>query len=153
MSLFTVGIDPGVTGAAVLLAPSRVVDMLDWSDGPTVSVTLRNWQDLYAPALWALERVHSMPKQGVKSTWTFASNYGWWKGALDALCAPWCHVSPQVWGKGLPKKKTPTDKPSGPVARRLYPDAELATPRGRIFTGRTDAVLIARWALREVQLK
>lgn len=150
--IYTVGIDPGKTGAAALLNETEVLAMADYSDGPTVAKTVRAWQDLYAPKLWVLERVHAMPKQGVKSVWAFAANYGWWVGVLDALCAPWTSVTPQTWMKGLPRKRSATDKPSWAAASRLYPGAEFSGPRGKKLDGRTDAVMIARWGLRQVQI-
>ena len=84
----TVGIDPGKTGAAALLLDGRQIDAVDWSDGPTVVKRFTDWTLFRDIDYAVLERVSSMPKQGVKSTFSFGQNYGWWQGMLDALKIP-----------------------------------------------------------------
>jgi crossover junction endodeoxyribonuclease RuvC len=149
--IYSIGIDPGKSGAMALLGNGAYREVRDWDGGPTMAQALSLWLDLYPVALVGLERVHSMPKQGVRSTFSFGENFGWWQGALDAFRAPWRAVTPQAWMKGLvPPKRGPTDKPGLLVAERLFPDAPLAGPRGGAKDGRADALLIGYWAFQEI---
>ena len=142
--VWTIGIDPGKTGAVGLLRDGGYVAAADWTSGPEVAGTLRLWLDLYPVGLVALEEVHSMPKQGVVSSFSFGASWGWWVGLLDALEAPWRLVRPQQWQPGfIGKKASPTDKPGLLVARRLWPEAPLKLAKHH---NRADALLIGRWA-------
>jgi hypothetical protein len=49
-----------------------------------------------------LEKVHSMPGQGVSSTFTFGENFGTLKGVLRALRIPTVLVNPKEWQKLIP---------------------------------------------------
>ena len=52
------------------------------------------------PQIYCLiEKVHSMPKQGVKSTFSFGENYGFWKGLLCGLDIYYKEITPQAWMK------------------------------------------------------
>ena len=52
------------------------------------------------PQIYCLiERVHSMPRQGVKSTFSFGENYGFWKGLLCGLEIYYKEITPQAWMK------------------------------------------------------
>jgi hypothetical protein len=152
MSLYTMGIDPGKTGAAVLLCDGAWCDVVDWTTGPEVARTVGLWLDLYAVALAALEDVNARPtfrggeriQMGGKSATTFLKVAGWWEGYLDAKEVPWRPVPVGTWTRGVvPKKSTPSDKPGLLVARRLYPMAPLHLAKHH---NRADAALIARWA-------
>lgn len=50
-----------------------------------------------------LEAVHSMPKQGVKSMFSFGENFGTWKGILHALGFRYELIRPQKWQKDVLK--------------------------------------------------
>ena len=71
-----IGIDPGQTGAAVLYNGHIIIDCVDYSDPVDMAETLREWQDLAMIHLAVLEKVASMPKQGVSSVFKFGSNFG-----------------------------------------------------------------------------
>jgi len=64
----------------------------------------------YPQVYCLIEKVHSMPKQGVKSVFSFGENYGFWKGLLCGLDVYYKEVTPQAWMKyfKIPKfeKKT-----------------------------------------------
>jgi len=146
------GIDPGATGAMALLTESSIVfdweiqdwEIRDWSDN--MISDLIDFKLKYNIEMAGLEQVGSMPGQGVASTFKFGINYGWWQGALEALGIPYVLVRPQEWQKGVvPKKKSPSDKPSLLVARRMFPTAELHLQKHH---GRADALLIADWVRR-----
>lgn len=54
-----------------------------------------------------MEAVHSMPRDGVKSAFTFGQNFGQWQGVLSALNIPVREIPPQKWMKligAMPKE-------------------------------------------------
>ena len=98
--------------------------------------------------LGAIERVHSMPGQGVASTFKFGTNYGIWRGVLSAFEIPFYTVGVHQWQKGV-IQKAQDKKPALAAASRLFPSAELYGPRGGGKDGRADALLIAHWCRRQ----
>lgn len=143
---YFIGIDPGQTGAVALLSDSCVVQFKDYDEPLAVLMEMLSWVQTYRVKIIALEEVHSMPKQGVASTFKFGGNFGWYKGALDMISLflgiPWCLVRPQEWQRGVCSGKG-ADADSLTVARRMYPDADLSLKKHH---GRADALLIAAWA-------
>lgn len=140
--MYYIGIDPGKTGAmAVLNDQGKLVDVKDFQEcfmPLKEAITAMGVESYIA----YLEEVHSMPKQGVASTFAFGENFGWWKGILQAFGISFKTVRPQDWQKGLvPKKNNLTDKPGLAVARQLYPDAPLNLKKHH---NRADAILLAR---------
>lgn len=135
-----IGIDPGKTGAmAVLDDKGNYINVLDFGQEGLMS-TLIN----YAPAVKFayLEKVHSMPGQGVVSTFSFGENFGWWQGVLGSLGIPYTTIRPQDWMKKYSlQKSSPSDKPGLSVARELFPGAPLSLKKHH---NRADALLIAR---------
>ena len=100
--LKVVGIDPGLDGALALIGDGflAVQDMPTAGTGRQRTVAaailgavLRDWQPSYA----AVERVHSMPKQGVSSSFKFGQSLGVIEGCLGALDIPVRYVSPAHW--------------------------------------------------------
>lgn len=72
-----------------------------------------------------IEKVHSMPKQGVKSSFTFGKGYGFLLGCLTALEIPFEHVSPAIW-QGFLKCRTGGDKNiSKQKAQELFPSMKI----------------------------
>lgn len=94
-----------------------------------------------------IEQVHSMPKQGVASAFTFGTGYGIWLGIIAALGLPSVRVEPRRWKKDVLADGPKTDQAVAAVAARLYPGTGplLETARGRLLLGRADALLIAHW--------
>ena len=142
-----IGIDPGKSGAIALITRDEQL-VMDWpGDAAGAAELLLTWRIGYHIELVALERVGSMPGQGVKSMFSFGENFGTWQGILAALGIPYVMPRPQEWQKGL---VSPADgEPKGrslAVARRLFPDAELDRKKDH---GRADALLLAWWARRQ----
>ena len=75
-----------------------------------------------------VEKVHSMPGQGVKSTFSFGKNLGWWESALEANRIPYQLVHPRKWQNHFnisaisrkDRKKLLREK-----AEELYPDIKM----------------------------
>ena len=135
-----IGIDPGKTGAvAILDDKGNYINVLDFGQEGLMSALIG-----YAPVVKFayLEKVHSMPGQGVVSTFSFGENFGWWQGVLGSLCIPYTTIRPQDWMKKYSlQKSSSSDKPGLEVARKLFPEAPL---RLKKHHNRADALLIAR---------
>lgn len=140
------GIDPGKTGAVAVIDNDANL----WSIYDAGNTSF--WHSDDTPALVALEKVHSMPKQGVASSFKFGEQFGWWRGWLEANGISYILVTPRRWQKavldGIPAKGKAKDA-VWEFARRRWPDAELIGPRGRRLYGRSDALCLAEYARRE----
>lgn len=87
-----------------------------------------------------VETVHSMPKQGVASSFKFGVAYGGAVALAERLNCVWHMVTPQVWKKAL---KLDSDKnKSSALARELWPYAPLFRKKDN---GRAEALLMAYW--------
>ena len=143
-----IGIDPGATGAIVLLEDGVPIE---WTEMPVMTVGKTTRVNASAVADFLrntfafhvfVEAVHSMPNQGVASSFNFGHNVGTIMGVLGALGIPHTLVMPQVWKKsaGL----IGTDKDAARVrAIQLWPKwTELyKKAKGQALA---DAALIAR---------
>jgi crossover junction endodeoxyribonuclease RuvC len=151
MSL-TIGIDPGISGALAILLPDGSPELLAdlpvirdrslaWIDGSELqSLILGALQGRTAVAM--VERVSSMPGQGIASAFQFGVGFGSILGVLQALHIRIEFVTPVVWKRsyGLSKDK----HASLHKARLMFPKAELHLAK---HDGRAEALLIAQWAL------
>ena len=135
-----IGVDPGKTGAvAILDDKGKYINVLDFGQEGLMSALID-----YAPVVKFayLEKVHSMPGQGVVSTFSFGENFGWWQGVLGSLGIPYTTIRPQDWMKKYSlQKSSASDKPGLEVARTLFPEAPLHLKKHH---NRADALLIAR---------
>ncbi len=151
-----IGIDPGQSGAiAVIDNLQNIILLEDWpGDEVAAAVIIRMLLSCVStgkvPSVFkaALEKVHSMPKQGVASSFKFGTNFGIWKGILASFRIPFHEPTPQAWQKGV-LKKAQDKKPALAAARRIWPNAELVGPKGGAKNGRCDALLIADWCRRQ----
>ncbi len=145
MSVY-LGIDPGVSGAAALISSGEVLELIDFTNPMDTYGELSVAVDLFGISKAGLEKVGPAPGQGGRSIFTFGENYGWWQGVLQGLEIPYQLVNPLQWQKGLvPKKKDKTDRPQLPVARRLFPKAELHLKKHH---DRASALMIAYYVQR-----
>jgi hypothetical protein len=112
--LCIIGIDPGLSGAVAFYfpeAPDRVIaEDIPVAAGMVDCATLAARIRQMAPGLAIVERVASMPKQGVSSTFKFGTAYGAILGILAALEIRTSLVTPQVWKKHF---KLNSDKEKG----------------------------------------
>lgn len=145
------GIDPGLGGALALLDSD--LDLLVCVDMPVIKGA-RNGRipehlladiirRLDPEQVW-IEEVHSMPKQGVASTFTFGLGFGLVRGVCAGLGLPVRMVSPQAW---KPRFQLRREKgASRGVAMRIFP-ANLSDFRRVKDDGRAEAALIALFGL------
>jgi crossover junction endodeoxyribonuclease RuvC len=102
--MLVVGIDPGLRGGVAGLDLERRIlwatetpvvkekDKLEY-DIARIAALLRAAK----PDLVVLERVHSMPRQGVASTFLFGMGFGILRGIIGTLDLPIRLVAPQTW--------------------------------------------------------
>jgi crossover junction endodeoxyribonuclease RuvC len=94
----------------------------------------------------AIEQVHSMPGQGVSSTFKFGKNFGIAIGVVSAMPLPLHRITPQAWKKQF--VLTGKDKDASRAkATELWPDMAERW-RFKNLNGLSDAALIAECARR-----
>jgi crossover junction endodeoxyribonuclease RuvC len=138
------GIDPGLSGAVAFYfpeAPDRVIaEDMPVAAGMVDCATLAARIRQMAPGLAIVERVASMPKQGVSSTFKFGTAYGAVVGILAALEIRTSLVTPQVWKKHF---RLDDDKDKGrALALRTFAKTPEHFARKRDH-GRAEAALLA----------
>lgn len=146
------GIDPGKTGAVVMINESEeIIHRLSFDcdesiegNADKVEAAACIVNDAFDNSIYTcLEKVHSMPKQGVCAVWTFAENFSMWKTLLIVNRIPFELVTPQRWMKGLIVKSDHAKKKKRglTVCRRKWPgDAFFKLEK---HDGRADAALMA----------
>lgn len=152
MSLWTVGIDPGKTGAiAVLGEDGQLLDVADmpYEDGAVIVTVLasilRTYNRAGSPTAW-VEQVAARPGQGAGAMFRFAQGYGTILGTIGTLEMPTRRVTPAVWKRsmGLSKDKGA----SRALACELWPSWSDEFRRVK-DDGRAEAALIAEYGRRQ----
>jgi len=151
------GIDPGLTGGIVVLGIEDEVIEKQVMPIKEKFIDLEKLRQLliiykeFGIKIY-LEKVHSMPKQGVASSFKFGRIFGAIEAMLAGLQMEYFLVTPQEWQKVIHKdmdrKKIPNPKDRSYLAcMNLFPTINLcATPRCRKpHKGLIDALLIAKY--------
>jgi crossover junction endodeoxyribonuclease RuvC len=139
-----IGIDPGLSGGVAFYfpeAPDRVLaEDMPVASGMVDCATLAARIRQMAPGLAIVERVASMPKQGVSSTSKFGTAYGAVFGVLAALEIRTSLVTPRVWKKHF---RLDVDKEKGrALALRTFAKTPEHFGRKKDH-GRAEAALLA----------
>jgi len=92
-----------------------------------------------------LEKVHTMPKQGVVSAGTFMKHGGHVEMALLVLEIPFKEVTPQTWMKHYGMKKDKVESKTE-WKRRLRERLQRIMPDFKVNNSNADAMLIAYYA-------
>lgn len=151
MSNVIIGIDPGCSGAIVVLdecgvyqdsicMPTVKVGTKARVNGAAIASFLRSFDLAESKAF--LEQVGAMPGQGVSSMFTFGHAAGVVEGILQGLFIPYSLVTPQSWKKtaGL----IGSDKDAARSrAIQLYPSLRILDQKAK-GQAVADALLIAR---------
>jgi crossover junction endodeoxyribonuclease RuvC len=144
-----IGIDPGASGAIVLLEDGEPIE---WLLMPTMKVGSTTKVNAAALSRFIydcdvkvafVEHVHSMPKQGVSSSFNFGHSCGVVEGVLGAFEVSIELVTPQKWKKaaGL----IGSDKDAARVkAIQMWPKWQCLDKKGQ-GQALADAALIARF--------
>ena len=151
-----IGVDPGLNGGLAYITSDGKVEAI-----PMPTIKKKKGQELVLDliALWfkkqtwiqvaAIEKVHSMPKQGVASTFKFGAGFGAIQGMFAALGIPYILVPPLLWKKtilaGLDHKEKST---SILYVNRRYPQVNLLpTERSpKPHDGMAEAICLAEYA-------
>jgi crossover junction endodeoxyribonuclease RuvC len=144
------GIDPGASGAVVVystehdefcytLMPTMEVGKATRVNGSAVAGFLKQFQ---ITAVF-LEKVGSMPKQGVTSVFNFGHSTGVVDGVCSALGLPITLVTPQAWKKHAGLIGTEKDA-SRSRCVQLYPSVVDLHKKGK-GQAIADALLIAKY--------
>lgn len=149
-----VGIDPGGCGFLCVMGADGPFKWVHNAEEREFIETLAFLQDSY-DVVACIEDVHSMPGQGVASSFKFGRNVGVLIGILKALKIPYHEVSPQKWQKEIWERndkvskgaKVDPKKTSINAAQRLYPSVDFRkTPRCHVpDDNKVDATLIATY--------
>ena len=151
--MISIGIDVGKSGGVAIIdsiktenAPITAVKCPETVADMSKLITWHKWdcRDL----LCVIEKVHSMPKQGVKSMFTFGKNFGQWLGILAAFEIPYIEVTPQKWMKyygAMPKNKKERKTHLKHLAQSLYPSINVT-----LYTA--DAILMAHYCKQELNI-
>lgn len=108
-------------------------------------ITFQPCQKLVA----VVEAVHSMPKQGVASTFKFGKGYGEVLGMLTAIGAQIHEPTPQAWKKEMLAGTDKGKDASIQRAENLFPNINLVAPGCRIPSdGMAEALLLAEYGRR-----
>ena len=139
-----IGIDPGASGGIAFIPdnnpakawtvkmPETLADLWDVLDGVGFDST-----DHHA----CLEKVHSMPGQGVASSFKFGQGFGHLEMALTAARIPFSYITPQKWQKELQCLTGGDKNVSKARAQQLFPHL-------KITHALADALLIAEYCRR-----
>ena len=163
-----IGIDPGSHGYIVVLDENGefVTDLaIEDSTDQDIARLFNTLGETKCVAV--MEKVHSMPGQGVATTFAFGQNVGFLHGMLAAFQIPYTLVTPQKWQKAMwisddmvytvrkdkhgEDKRQVAPKPTSiNAATRLFPTTDLRkSDRARNpHDGKCDALLIALYAKR-----
>ena len=145
-----IGIDPGKNGGIGFIyndkayckrCPATVLEMAE-----EIKHCQELTPDIKKHAI--IEQVHSMPKQGVKSVFTFGQGYGQWLGILASKGIPYIQITPQKWQKyygAMPKDKKDRKNHLKHLAQQRFPEI-------KITLATSDAILLANY-LKETNIK
>jgi Holliday junction resolvasome RuvABC endonuclease subunit len=137
-----IGIDPGSSGGIAWITdgkpcvekmPDTLQDLWELID---------QFQERHTYCKAYLEQVHSMPGQGVASSFKFGQGYGSLEMALTAAGIPFERVSPQKWQKALGCLTKGDKNVSKRKAQELFPTM-------KVTHATADALLIAEWGRRQ----
>jgi hypothetical protein len=132
-----IGIDPGQSGGIAITRLGGYAEAFKMPDTEAdTAELLRDLKERADFALCAIESVHSMPKQGVASSFKFGRSYGFLRGLLIGLQIPFEEITPQVWQKEMNCRTGGDKNVSKSKAQQLWPNL-------KITHALADALLIA----------
>jgi len=153
----TIGVDPGILGALVVLGDG---EPLQFTDMPTMprktrgnEVDARRLVGIVRGILQASSGAHVMavleppstrPGESPTAGQHSGEGYGVLKGVFAALCVPWVEVRPQLWKRHFGLLGTVKDVARQYAMQRFPRHAQHMSRKKD--NGRGDAALIALWA-------
>jgi hypothetical protein len=157
-----IGIDPGIKGAAVLIAKDGRFIIHDWQDEERARQTLYGWfQQFNCEA--AIERVFNInvkqKKEGDHHQYfgnlKLAINFGVWRGLMTAIGIDYVEPAPRTWQCAVMIKSAgnTTKERSFNTVRELFPGTCKYIKSPTRDNGRADAFLIAYWLKRKLEFE
>ena len=147
-----IGIDPGGKGAMTFIETynnskvKTIVYRFDKMTKPEIADILFHYSNHYNVSA-VLEKVHSMPQQGVASTFKFGESFGFIQGVLYSNKIRFDLVTPQTWMKFYSMKRSKTET-STKWKNRLKETAQRYFPDKKITLDMADSMLIALYCER-----
>jgi len=156
MSKYSIGIDPGLSGAIAILSteslkifdmPTMTVERNGKAKRQVSAAELAEMLYLYSGRDCHVycERVSAMAGQGVTSVFSFGRSFGMIEGILAAFKMPVTYVAPATWVKAVGRGQG--KDASRARAMELFPSDQEQFKRVK-DDGRADAALIAYWGSR-----
>jgi len=135
-----IGIDPGVSGAISVIDNNG--KQIAFIKNKETERDVQEFLNSHNMAYFAvIEKVHSMPAQGVASSFKFGKSYGFLRGILVASGIPFEGVSPQKWQKVMECRTGGDKNVSKARAQQLFPTE-------KITHATADAMLLAEYCRR-----
>ena len=152
MSIYTIGIDPGKTGAIAAVDGDGAVAWT-WTLKDRTHRDIIDLLSAHADCPVMIERQYAMHGQGLSSTFTIGYGYGVLTGIVESLGMPLHLCRAQDWQRVMLAGE---GKASGPALKRLYvsvaeriwPMISFRGPRGGLDDGKAAACLIAEYGRR-----
>lgn len=153
MQSLYLGIDPGLHGAIAALDGSGAV-IGTWPmpvvggevHAAGLADLVRHLICTHTIARAAVEKVSSMPKQGVASTFSFGTGWGMVRGVLATLSVPVQLVAPTLWKKAVLAGLTHDKTGALRYCASRWPHADLVLPGCRKpHDGIADALCLAEY--------
>jgi len=152
-----IGIDPGLNGAVAILwedgsatvhdSPVLTVENKRKPHAAAMALLLSAFTKVSDNVLVTLESVHSMPKQGVASSFSFGQGLGIWQGIIAAYGFALEMPSPQRWKKEMLSDMGKTKDAARYKASSLFPKLAPQLSRAK-DDGRAEALLLADYGRR-----
>ena len=139
------GIDPGLSGAVVLLGDGQIEVARDFKKREDITKAILHLGPKCDRAV--MEFVSAMPGQGVTSMFSFGKSAGAAESALNAVKLPFIEVTPQRWQSYYRKLfNIPKGEPFNSVTtvKILIPKAAEFLKRKKDHNT-ADALLLAFW--------
>lgn len=134
-----VGVDPGASGAIAVIDDAGLP--ISHIKNSNLDADLFRFVMSNEPSFGFIEKVHSMPGQGVASTFKFGASYGSLRMLLTCAAIPYEEVTPAKW-QGVLGCRSKGDKN---VTKRKAQDL---FPTVRMTHAIADAYLIAEYCRR-----
>ena len=150
-----IGIDPGLSGAIVILEDNKIKELFDMPVMPDgkknkrqlnsallvklIKENIKNFEE----TVMVVEQVNAMPGQGVTSMFNFGQTFGAIKGICAALGLPIFFVRPAKWKKHFELINSSKDA-SRTKAIEMYPSISEQLSKKK-DVNKSDAILIARF--------
>lgn len=146
-----IGIDPGLKGGIASILPENEIVLIPMPE--TEKDIWEVFSDYNGGRCYSLiEQVHSMPGQGVASTFKFGTGYGGLRMALTAAEIPFETVRPQDWQKAIKVKPKSKTESKDDFKKRLRAHCQRMYPKLEGITLKTcDALLIATYLQRKTE--